>query len=60
MRTLIVYNWEEELEDYVNQLENGDSTEGHIFIILVALDNFITRKNNSALWIVRSKMLGAK
>ena len=42
LRTIVEYNWNDELADYRQMYEeSGEIPQGHIFQVLVAVSNFI-------------------
>ena len=44
LRVLLDYNWKDELEDFK---DHEDETDCHIFVTMVALDNFINNTNHT-------------
>ncbi len=48
IQNIVDYNWVDELNDYTDRLEEGESVKTHVFVDLVALDNFVTGDNHEA------------
>ena len=46
IQNIVDYSWDDERNDYADRLEEKESVKTHIFVDLVALDNFVTGDNH--------------